>query len=82
MRVEATKDQILNFHEELEVSSSVCRGSAGKKLLGAMFRPEGNKITCFNESESFSVHIVSFICFHIQLLIRPFRREYLKGMLG
>ena len=25
VRVEATKDQILNFHEELEVSSSVCR---------------------------------------------------------
>ena len=73
--------QKLNFHEEPEVSSSVCRGSAGKKLLSAMFRPDGNKITCFNESESFSVHIVSFICFHVQLLIRPVRREYLKGML-
>ena len=53
--------QKLNFHEEPEVSSSVCRGSAGKKLLSAMFRPDGNKITCFDESESFSVHIVSFI---------------------
>ena len=76
MRVEATKDQILNFHEELEVSSSVCRGSAGQKLLGAIFWTDWNKITCFNESESFSVHIVSFIGFHIQFLIRPVRRKY------
>ena len=53
--------QKLNFHEELEVSSFVCRGSARQKLPGAIFRPDGNKITCFDESESFSVHIVSFI---------------------
>ena len=77
VRVEATKDQKVNFHEELEV----CVPWVGQALLGAIFWQAGNKINCSYESESFSVHIVSFICFHVQLLIRPVRREYLKGML-
>ena len=61
MRVEATKDQKVNFHEELEV----CVPWVGQALLGAIFWQAGNKINRSYESESFSVHIASFILSHI-----------------
>ena len=76
MRKEATKVKFVIFHEELEVSSAVCSGMAGQKLLGANFWPDGNEIAGSNESESFSVHIVSFIAPHIQFLIRPVQKNY------
>ena len=72
--------QIGHFLEQLVVVSSVCRGLAGINILGSAFDRMGARLKVFDESESFSVHIVSFICFHIQLLIRLVRREYLKGI--
>ena len=57
--------KILIFREELEVSSSVC---CGQKLLGAIFQTDGN--SCWDESESFSLHIVSFISSHLILDIK------------
>ena len=40
----------------------------------------GQRHLCFNESESFSEHIVSFIFVHIQFLIRPVRQKNSKDM--
>ena len=42
--------------------------------------PDGNKITCFNESKSYSAHIVSFILLHFQFLKKPVRRKYSTDM--
>ena len=53
MRKEATKVKFVIFHEELEVSSAVCSGMAGQKLLGANFWPDANEIAGSSESESF-----------------------------
>ena len=58
---ESWGNQILNFHEELEV----CVPWVGQALLGAIFWQAGNKINRSYESESFSVHIASFILSHI-----------------
>ena len=62
VRVEATKDLpklviFLNFLE-LVVVSSVCRGLAGINILGSAFDRMGARLKVFDESESFSVHIV------------------------
>ena len=50
--------QIGHFLEQLVVVSSVCRGLAGINILGSAFGRMGARPKVFDESESFSVHIV------------------------
>ena len=50
--------QIGHFLEQLVVVSSVCRGLAGINILGSAFDRMGARLKVFDESESFSVHIV------------------------
>ena len=50
-----------HFLEQLVVVSSVCRGLAGINILGSACDRMGARLKVFDESESFSVHILSFV---------------------
>ena len=75
-QVRSPETKMLIFHEELEVSSSVC---CGQKLLGAIFQPDGN--ARWDESESFFCtycifHLISYLILDIKAGLAKVHERY------